>query len=246
MMNSLLQTHIQLRSFEEKSSKKEAYFEEVYQTGIQAKKVGVERLLLHVSGSSFSQVMLSEQQEKDLLCEYMPTLLSIGLELMIDTWKAGVIRYALQAGIAGFYDVSSLKDPDLIELATSKACDVIIPFDTPELLIKPRLLYPDMQVISKTLAQRVHSLHKMGIKRVMVDPFGLSALFQPNPYKTWMDICRQMDAFKEEGLEVVAPIMKGASKPKKVAMMTMALEKETHWLSFKDLVAIKEVLEDYN
>ena len=69
---------------------------------------------------------VSVQEEIDQLCPLVQALADQGVLVSIDTWRAGTIAAAVQAGAALINDTSGLLDPSVADIAASSGAGLVL------------------------------------------------------------------------------------------------------------------------
>jgi dihydropteroate synthase len=169
----------------------------------------------------------------------------------VDTFRANIAERALLAGADIINDVYGGE-------ADNQMCNVLCKYHTPYILTHSVDIQdiesdnnPLSQVVT-SLEQKLHTLHKLGISDVIVDPgFGFNKTIKQN-YK----ILHQLDILKET---LDAPVLVGVSRksmlykplyttpdqvlPATIAAQTIALERGASILRVHDVAATKQAIE---
>jgi dihydropteroate synthase len=69
---------------------------------------------------------VSVEQEIELLCPLVEALAEAGVVVSIDTWRAGTIAAAVEAGAALINDTSGLLDPAVADIAASTGAGLVV------------------------------------------------------------------------------------------------------------------------
>ena len=171
--------------------------------------------------------------------------------ISVDTFRANIAERALLAGADIINDVYGGE-------ADNQMWNVLCKYHTPYILthsVDIQAIESDNNPLSQvvtSLEQKLHTLHKLGIADVIVDPgFGFNKTIKQN-YK----ILHQLDILKET---LDAPVLVGVSRksmlykplyttpdqvlPATIAAQTIALERGASILRVHDVAATKQAIE---
>lgn len=212
-----------------------------------AEKVGAKKVLLRFTQSPFKQLNLSAENEISILDEIWPFLEPFQFEILVESFKSRVIQYALFKGARGFYDLNALNDASLISLALNQKCTVILPLECPFNLLEytHSKSKQGFEIWISDTVSKIKSLYKMGIQKLLLDPFGLGIKKPKNHFKNTLNICRHIRSFQEQGLAIFAPIHQDFSDVQKSSFLTLALENKADCIQTPNLINLRDVLREY-
>lgn len=128
---------------------------------------------------------VSESEELRRVIPVVQALRECGVPLSVDTFKAGVMRQALDAGADMINDITAFRDPQALDVVASSHCGVCVMHMQGE----PRTMqdaphYTDVAVeVQQFLKERCQALLQAGIhrERIVIDPgFGFGKTVAQN------------------------------------------------------------------
>ena len=150
------------------------------------------------------------EQEMSRIEAVLEAVVAMGVPVSIDTTKAEVARYALDAGAAMVNDVSACRfDPGMAPIVAKKGCPLVLmhmlgmPKDMQE---DPRYPRGVVEEISEFFRERIEAVKAVGVDRdqIILDPgFGFGKTVEHN-----LQILRYLGAFREIG----PPLLAGVSR----------------------------------
>lgn len=149
-----------------------------------------------------------EAEELRRLIPVVSGLAAAGVPVSVDTYKPGVAREGLAAGAVVINDVTGFRDPEMIEVAATSDCGVVVMHmqGTPvDMHIDPR--YDDVVAeVTGFLLDRVAALRVSGVdqRRIVIDP-GLG--FGKRAHHS-LTLLAKLDRLVSHGL----PVMVGVSR----------------------------------
>src|SRR5690554_5405127 len=126
-----------------------------------------------------------ESEELRRVIPVVQALRECGVPLSVDTFKAGVMRQALDAGADMINDITAFRDPQALDVVASSHCGVCVMHMQGE----PRTMqnaphYADVAVeVRQFLAERCQALQQAGVQRerIVIDPgFGFGKTVAQN------------------------------------------------------------------
>ena len=246
-MSDFLQLEVLTQALLLASTKNKDSLEKLHCNLAWAKNMGVKRILLRLTTSPFQQLGLSESREINILEEVWPYLEPFNFDILVESWKYKVIKYALFKGARGFYDLNGLNNYGMLELAIQQECVVILPFNCPFKMVCLVDYQPKKQldILLKHTVHKAHSLYKMGLKQLFLDPFGLGLRKSKHNFKRILQLCRNIDVFQDQGLSIFAPIHQSLSDAQKHSFLTLALENKADCIQAPNLVEFNDILKEY-
>lgn len=229
------------------SEKHQASLAQLHKNLACAYQMGAKRILLRLSQNPFQQFTLSSQHERAIIDEIWPFLEPYQCKILVESWHSEVIQYAIFKGAAGFYDLRGLNDADLLDLAIRQDCTVIFPFESPFSLF-PMLDHQPLdqfEIGLAALSAKVKSLYKMGMQKLLLDPFGLGFRNTKKHFKSILNLCRHIKLFQDQGLAIFAPIQAYLSEAQKTSFLTLALENKADCIQASDLIHYQDILKEY-
>jgi dihydropteroate synthase len=150
------------------------------------------------------------EEEMSRIEAVLEAVVAMGVPVSIDTTKAEVARYALDAGAAMINDVSACRfDPGMAPLVARTGCPLVLmhmlgmPKDMQE---DPRYPRGVVEEISEFFRERIEAVEAAGVDRdqIILDPgFGFGKTVEHN-----LQILRYLGAFREIG----PPLLVGVSR----------------------------------
>lgn len=150
------------------------------------------------------------EEEMSRIEAVLEAVVAMGVPVSIDTTKAEVARYALDAGAAMVNDVSACRfDPGMAPIVAKKGCPLVLmhmlgmPKDMQE---DPRYPRGVVEEISEFFRERIEAVKAVGVDRdqIILDPgFGFGKTVEHN-----LQILRYLGAFREIG----PPLLAGVSR----------------------------------
>jgi dihydropteroate synthase len=89
---------------------------------------GADAFDLGGQGSTFKATQRSETDEWASLAAVLPTLVATGRPVSVDTWRASLMRRALEAGATWINAAEGLQDDEMLKVAADFGCPVVAPF----------------------------------------------------------------------------------------------------------------------
>jgi dihydropteroate synthase len=150
------------------------------------------------------------EEEMSRIEAVMEAVVAMGVPVSIDTTKAEVARYALDAGAALVNDVSACRfDPDMAPLVAERGCPLVLMhmLDMPKDMQKdPRYPRGVIEEVTEFFRQRIEVAAAAGVDReqIILDPgIGFGKTVEHN-----LQILRYLGAL----LEIGPPLMVGVSR----------------------------------
>ncbi len=180
-------------------------------------KEGADILDLGAESSRPGAPMLSEQEEWARLKPVLEAALTLGVPVSVDTWKAAVMRRALDLGADILNDIKALRDEGAQDLVVQHGrCGVCLMHMRGEPgTMQQHTEYADVvSDVSSFLADRMASLTAQGVSpsRITLDP-GVG--FGKTPEQNLALLARQ-----REFLRLGAPILVGWSRKSTLGVVT--------------------------
>jgi len=156
------------------------------------------------------------QEELDRVLPVIEGLRGVGVPLSVDTCKAGVMRFALAAGIHMVNDINALQQPEALELIAAGDAAVCLMHKQGQpqtMQLEPH--YGNvLQEVMDFLHGRIVAVEAAGIAhdRIVVDPgFGFGKTLEHN-----LILLRNLARFSELGV----PLLAGLSRKSMLGMIT--------------------------
>jgi dihydropteroate synthase len=172
--------------------------------------------IIDVGGESTrpGALRISEEEELRRIGPVVTALAGAGLAVSIDTMRAPVARYALDAGAAMVNDVSGgLADPDMAGLVAQAGVPfVVMHWRGQSVDMQDRAVYGDVvKEVSEELRRRVRALADAGLDpaQLIVDP-GLG--FAKLPAHSWTLLTRLGELAALDDPAAPFPVLVGASR----------------------------------
>lgn len=133
---------------------------------------GADHIDLGGQASHGDAAMVSSADEWEILEGPLRAIVELGVKVSVDTWQVETARLAFDAGATVLNAADALQDPEMIEFAADRECDVVLPF----------MLGPDprhlkhvegdpVEVMVSWFAERLNEMDRYGIReRCYLDP----------------------------------------------------------------------------
>jgi len=102
--------------------------EEARKYGAELLSQGADHLDLGAQASHADASFVDPEEEWSILEKPLKGLLSLGVDVAIDTWQVDTARRALDAGAVVLNAVDALQSDEMIELAAEREIQVVLPF----------------------------------------------------------------------------------------------------------------------
>jgi len=183
---------------------------------LQMEKDGAD--IIDIGGES-SRPGADPVSEKEELARVLPVIKGIRekshILLSIDTYKSGVAKRALKAGVSLINDISGLRsDPEMINVAKDFDCPVVVMHmkGTPRTMQKNPSYGDVCREVDEFFYERIESLIKNGITKIILDP-GIG--FGKRPEDN-LNLIRGCNIFSHHGL----PLLVGPSRKSFIGLIT--------------------------
>lgn len=166
---------------------------------------GADMLDIGAESSNPDGEKISAQTEIERLTPVIKALKKEGVLISVDTYKPEVMRHVISLGVDMINDITSLRNPDAIEVVREAAIPVVIMFarnQDPHAERTSREHTTVMREISDFFSERLKTLHKAGISdgKVIIDP-GMGLFLGGNPEPSLM-VLRHIEELQGFGREI--------------------------------------------
>ncbi len=205
--------------------------EEAKRYGAELLSRGADHLDVGAQASHGDAAFVTPEQEWEIVEGPLKGLLSLGVEVSIDTWQVETARRALDAGACVLNAADALQSEEMIELAASREIQVVLPFMLgPDPRHLKHIEGDPVQVMLDWFDLQLERAERWGIRdRLILDP---GTGFSP-PHWNW-----------EERFEYQKAIYSGLSRLRRFELpiyVPIAWKQTPDRLELVDLVLNQEI-----
>ena len=205
---------------------------------------------LGAQSSWFDVAELDPDEEIARLLPTLDVLVDAGFVVSVDSWKAPVMRAALDHGAALANDTGGLADPAMLEAVAAASVPAIAmslqgekPVAVAEFDVSPATIAGAVDV----LRARRAALAAAGVRDVILDP-GTSISYPGDGLEATqakLELLRRIPEFRAIGAPVLAPIPRKRPPHRMYAFVCRALEYGADILRVHDVADVAQVAEMY-